>query len=135
MQSHGIIHLHLILNPSLVPQLDELLDSLVKWDDLATLLRSLVVAVSPVDSAVLLLFSTNDHDEVVESQLCGTDLLLHSISADVDVGVDVLFAERSLDLLDVVISAGHDGDDHNLARRQPEWPTSGKVLSENAEIC
>lgn len=135
MQPHSVVHLHLVLNPSLISQLDKLLNCLIKWDDLTTLLRSLVITVPPVDRAVLLLFSTDDHNKVVESQLSGTDLLLHSISANVDVGVDVLLAERSLDLLDVVVSAGHDGDDHNLARRQPERPASSKVLSENAEFC
>jgi hypothetical protein len=46
--------------------------------------------------------------------------------------VNVLLAERGLNLLDVVIGAGHDRDDHDLARRQPERPATGEVLSKDA---
>lgn len=132
---HTGTRLDRVIDSPLIPQLDQLLDGLIERHNLATLLGSLVIAVPPVDGAVLLLLSTDDHDVVVQSQLRSADLLLHGVSADVDVGVDVLLAERGLDLLDVVVGAGHDGNDHDLARRQPEWPATGEVLGEDAAGC
>ena len=117
MQIYCIFYLNFVLCSSLIPQLNELLNGLIKRNNLTTLLRSLVITVSPVDGPCLLLFSTDDHNKIVKSQLCCTDLLLHSVAADVDVSVDVLLAKGSLDLLDIVVGTRHDGNDHDLTRR------------------
>lgn len=59
------IDLDLVLQSTLVPQLDQLLNSFVERYNDATLLRLLVITVSPVDSPSSLFLSTDNHDEVV----------------------------------------------------------------------
>jgi hypothetical protein len=61
-----------------------------------------------------------------------TNLLLHRISGDVDVGVEALGTQLLLDFLHIVVDCGHDGHHEHLARREPEWPATGEVLGENA---
>jgi hypothetical protein len=42
--------------------------------------------------------------------------------------VEMAFAEGSLDFLDIIVCTRHDGNDHDLTRREPERPSTGEVL-------
>jgi hypothetical protein len=127
-------NLNLVLNVTLIPQLDELLYRLIKRYNDTSLLCLLVVTVPPVNSPSLLFLGTDDHDEVIKCKLCCADLLLHGVAADIDIGMKVMFAECSLHFLDVVVGAWHDRNDHDLARREPERPSTGKVLCEDTSL-
>jgi hypothetical protein len=125
--------LQLSLELSLISQSLHLLDGNIKRNELTQLLGGRVISVSDVDSAGLLLLSTDNEDEVVLGELTGTDLLLHGVTGNIDISVHTLAAEQSLELLDVVVDSRHDGDNEDLARRKPEWPLAGKVLGENGD--
>lgn len=123
--------LQLSLELSLISQSLHLLDGDIERNELTQLLRGRVVSVSDVDGARLLLLSTDDEDEVILGELASTDLLLHGVTGDINVCVHALVAEDSLQLLNVVVGGRHDGDNEDLAGREPEWPLAGKVLGEN----
>jgi hypothetical protein len=101
--------------PPLVPQRLHKLNSLINRHELAHLLSLRNVAVADVHRAALLLLCADDHDEVVLRELTGANLLLHGVAGDVNIGVEVVRAELLLQLLAVVVGAGHDGHDENLA--------------------
>ena len=68
-------------------------------------------------------------DEVILLDLPRADLLLQRVAADVDVAVETRLVEDALDLLDVLVGRLHDGDDEDLARREPEGPLAGEVFA------
>src|SRR5689334_6624643 len=72
-------------------------------------------------------------DEVILLKLSGTDLLLHGVSADVDVHVQLIAAEDCLQLLDVVVDSRHDGHDQDLTGTDPERPLATKVLDQDSK--
>lgn len=124
--------LNRVLNPPLIPQLDQLLHRLIKRHNLTSLLRRLIISVSPIDRTLLLLLGADDHDEVVQRQLRSADLLLHRVARHVDVGVEFLRAQDGLHFTHVVVGRRHDGDDHDLARGEPEGPAAGEVFGYDA---
>jgi hypothetical protein len=117
----------------LIPQALHELNSLVNRHELTHLLGLRDITVTDVDRTALLLLRTNNHDEVVLRELASADLLLHGVAGDIDVGVEVVRAELLLELLAVVVGAGHDGDDEDLAGREPEGPLTAEVLGENGD--
>lgn len=63
----------------------------------------------------------------------------HTVRIDVEnrgvkeqhTGIKLLLLQQGSDLLSVIQEAHANGDNDNLARRHPEWPLAGKVLSQN----
>jgi len=76
---------------------------------------------------------THTENEVVLSQLSSTDLLLHGVTADVNVDVQLVITQELLQFLDVIVHGRHDGDNKNLARADPEGPLATKVLNQDAQ--
>lgn len=116
---------------SLPLQLQHLLQSICERNQLSLGLGSLVVSVSDVYRSGLLLGSSNDENVVVLLELSLTNLLGHGVGSNINVAVKAVLAELGLDLLDVVVGADHDWDDHDLTGREPERPLSGVMLSQD----
>lgn len=72
-------------------------------------------------------------NEVVLSQLSSTDLLLHGVTADVNIGIQLVFTQELLQLLDIVVHGRHDGDNENLARADPEGPLATIMLDQDTQ--
>lgn len=72
-------------------------------------------------------------DEVVLGQLSGTDLLLESVTADVDVDIQLVIAQNLLQFLDIIVDGRHDGNNQDLSRAYPEGPLATKVLDQNTQ--
>lgn len=65
--------------------------------------------------------------------MSSTDLLLHGITTDVNVGIQLVFTQKLLQLLDIVVHSRHDGDNENLARADPEGPLATIVLDQDTQ--
>ena len=76
---------------------------------------------------------THTENEVVLSQLSSTNLLLHSVTADVNVDIQLVITQELLQLFDVVVHGRHDGNNKNLARADPEGPLATKVLDQDTQ--
>lgn len=126
----------------------ELANDLVELDNLRLALDSNVVAVPDVHRARLELLTSDDcesgrreegqlrlgargegeerrertKDEVVLSDLSISDLLGEGRVGQVGIGVEASVPELRSDLLGVLLVRSGDGDDENLARRDPEGP-------------
>jgi len=64
-------------------------------------------------------------------QLAITNLLLQGVARAIDINIEARLLEDSRNLLGIVEEAHADGDDKDLARRQPEGPLAGEVLAQN----
>ena len=62
-----------------------------------------------------------------------TDLLLHGVTTDVDVHIQLVFTQDILQLMDIVIHGGHNRHNQNLARTNPKRPLATKVFDNNTE--
>ena len=128
-----IVYLKAVDQSTLLAQLAELLAGLVKRNNDTSGLTGGIIAVTDVERARLLLLGTDNENEVVLRQLTRADLLLQSVSTDIDVGVELVVPEDLLHLLGVVVDSRHDRDDKNLARADPEGPLASEVLRNDTE--
>lgn len=65
--------------------------------------------------------------------MSSTDLLLHGVTADVNVGIQLVFTQELLQLFDIVVHGRHDRDNENLARADPEGPLATIVLDQDTQ--
>ena len=123
-----------VLQLSTIPQSCQLTQCIRQWNDLATLLCSLVISVPDIHRLTVPLFGADNKNEIVKLQLTRTNLLLHSVAADVNVGVKTLGTELGLDFFNIIIYCRHNRNNEDLAWREPEWPSTSEVFCENATI-
>lgn len=122
-----------VLHTALLAQCLKLDTHILNGDHGALLLAGGVITVANVDSAGFLLRCTNDKDEVVLSQLTSANLLLHGVTADVNVNVELISTQQLLQFLNVVVHGRHDGNNKDLARAEPEWPLATEVLDQDTQ--
>jgi len=92
------------------------------------MLRRLIIPIPNIHRPAIPLLSPHHKNEIIQLQLARTNLLLHRVARDVDVGVETFGSEYGLHVLDVVVYGGHDGDDEDLAGGEPEGPAAGEVF-------
>lgn len=63
----------------------------------------------------------------------GTNLLRESVARDINLHIELVCTEDFLQLLAIGIQSGHDRNDHDLTRAEPERPFSAKVLRDYAK--
>lgn len=114
-------------------QSSELLPGFLKRNNDTSALRRCVVTVADVDRTRLLLFGTNNKDEVVLRQLAGADLLLQRVSSDINIDIELVILQDLLDLPCIVIDSRHNRYNQDLTRADPERPLAAKVLGDDTQ--
>ena len=80
------------------------------------LLRLRYISVADIHTPALLLLRTNYKDEIVLLQLTCANLLLHSVSCDVNINVHSIVTEDFLQLEHIIVDSRHNRDDEDLTR-------------------
>lgn len=105
-------------------ELEHLFEHVVKLAQFCLALLACVVSVPDVDALRIHFFAADDEDKVVLGQFAVADLFGQRVVRQVGFRVQTGVPKLLGDLVRVFFVRSRDGDDEDLARREPEGPVA-----------